>query len=281
VGYGKYLESQGFSFDNFSNQIKETLNWETSAKEFLYWTTQGWAAGSAITLSAGADGFNLTTNNSIISRLANMRGDYTVLDAGGRIISRKDISTKRIGTTFNIEIKNSEVGIFNATMNSVQKEHVLLFDNTTVFNDVILELATGFRQQRLKLVGWKTGNWNGDYYSPGFIFDEAKVSLWSANTNYEIGDSVEYDAKFFVAKKNHNSGSTFDFAQWKKKDSKPKPSLIPNFDYKISQFNDFYNLESNNFDESQQSLAQHLIGYQSRSYLENLVDVKKACRPFF
>ena len=270
VGYGKYLESQGFSFDNFSNEIKETLNWETSAKEFLYWTTQGWAAGSAITLSAGADGFNLTTNNSIISRLANMRGDYTVLDAGGRIISKKDISTKRIGSTFNIEIKNSEVGIFNATMNSVQKEHVLLFDNTTVFNDVILELATGFRQQRLKLVGWKTGNWNGDYYSPGFIFDEAKVSLWSANTNYEIGDSVEYDAKFFVAKKNHNSGATFDFAQWQKKDSKPRPSLIPNFDYKISQFNDFYNLETNNFDESQQSLAQHLIGYQSRSYLENL-----------
>ena len=46
--------------------------------------------------------------------------------------------------------------------------------------------------------------------------------------------------------------------------------MIPNFDYKISQFNDFYNLESNNFDESQQELAQRLIGYQSRDYLENL-----------
>jgi hypothetical protein len=46
--------------------------------------------------------------------------------------------------------------------------------------------------------------------------------------------------------------------------------LIPNFDYKISQFNDFYNLETNNFDESQQQLAQRLIGYQSRDYLENL-----------
>ena len=46
--------------------------------------------------------------------------------------------------------------------------------------------------------------------------------------------------------------------------------MIPNFDYKISQFNDFYNLESNNFDDSQQQLAQRLIGYQSRDYLENL-----------
>ena len=54
------------------------------------------------------------------------------------------------------------------------------------------------------------------------------------------------------------------------KANKPAPQLIPNFDYKISQFNDFYNLESNNFDESQQELAQRLIGYQSRDYLENL-----------
>ena len=270
VGYGKYLQSQGFNFDQFSNEIKETLNWETSAKEFLYWTTQGWASGSAITLSAGAEGFNLTTDNSIISRLQNINGDYSVLDAGGRTVGRKNITTKRIGTTFNLANKNPEVGIYNVSMNAVQKEHMLIFDNKTVFNDVIFELGTGFRQQRLKLVGWKTGGWNGDYYSPGFVFDEAKVSLWSANTNYEIGDTVEYDAKFFVAKKNHNSGSTFDFAQWQVKSGKPAPTLIPNFDYKIAKFDDFYNLETNNFDESQQSLAQHLIGYQSRPYLENL-----------
>jgi hypothetical protein len=54
------------------------------------------------------------------------------------------------------------------------------------------------------------------------------------------------------------------------KNEKPAPQLIPNFEYKISQFNDFYDLETNNFDESQQQLAQRLTGYQSRDYLENL-----------
>jgi hypothetical protein len=73
-----------------------------------------------------------------------------------------------------------------------------------------------------------------------------------------------------VSKNNHNSGNTFISDNWKKKDNKPAAQLIPNFDYKISQFNDFYNLESNNFDEGQQKLAQHLTGYQSRDYLENL-----------
>ena len=270
TGYGKYLESQGFSFDEFSNELKEVMNWETAAKEFLYWTRQGWAPGSAITVSAGASGFNLTTDNSIISRLTNLLGEYTITDAGGRTIDKKDISTKRVGTTFGITSKTPEQGIYNASMNAVQKEHILLFDNQTVFSDIIFQLNTGFRQQRLRMVGWKTGEWNGDYYAPGFVFDAAQVTKWLANTDYQNGDTVEYQAGFYVAKTNHNSSNTFDINQWQKKANKPAPQLIPNFDYKIAQFNDFYNLETNNFDESQQRLAQHLTGYQSRDYLENL-----------
>ena len=160
--------------------------------------------------------------------------------------------------------------MYNIALNTVQKEHIILFDNTTVFSDIIIEPETGFRQARLKLVGWKTGGWNGDYYAPGFVFDAAQVTYWIANTDYKIGDTVEHQGKFYVAKINHNSGSKFESASWILKLEKPAPQLIPNFDYKISQFNEFYSLESNNFDESQQSLAQRLIGYQSRDYLENL-----------
>ena len=102
------------------------------------------------------------------------------------------------------------------------------------------------------------------------MFDAAQVTYWTANTDYRIGDSVEYQGKFYVAKINQNSGQTFETANWTLKDEKPAPQLIPNFEYKIAQFNDFYELETNNFDESQQQLAQRLTGYQSRDYLENL-----------
>ena len=270
IGYGKHLESQGFIFDRFSNEIKEINNWETSAKEFLYWTRQGWAPGSAITLSPGAAGFVIETKDSVISKFQNTLGQYSVLDSSGRAIESQYISTKRIGNKFSVAVKNTEVGIYNISMNAVQKEQIILFDNKTVFSDIIFDLVTGFRQQRLKLTGWKTADWNGDYYSPGFVFDEARVDRWVANLDYQIGNTVEYASGFYVAKENHNSGSKFDFNKWTKKKSKPSPQLIPNFDYKISQFNDFYNLETNNFDEVQQKLAQHLTGYQSRPYLENL-----------
>ena len=270
LGYGKWLETQGFSFNKFSNELKETLNWQNAVREFLFWTTQEWAPGSAITVSPAADGFELDTKDAVVGQLRNLAGDYSLVDAGGRKIDIKEIGTKRMGKTFELSIKSSEIGLYNIALNTVQKEHIILFDNSTVFSDIIYQPFTGFRQQRLKLVGWKTGNWNGDYYAPGFVFDAAQVTYWLRNTDYKIGDSVEYQGKFYVAKVNHNSGTSFDRENWMLKDKKPAPQLIPNFDYKISQFNDFYELETNNFDESQQKLAQRLIGYQSRDYLENL-----------
>ena len=65
-GYGQWLEAEGFKFNKYSNEIKEILNWKTSVSEFLFWTTQEWTAGSAITVSPGADGFHLDTKNSIV-----------------------------------------------------------------------------------------------------------------------------------------------------------------------------------------------------------------------
>ena len=270
TGYGKYLESQGFVFDEFSSELQDVANWITSVKEFLYWTRQGWATGSAITLSPGADSFQLQTNFGVVGQLKNLEGQNTLLDSSGQYINNQYISTKRTGSLFEISTKDPNLGIYNASMNVVQKEHILIFDNKTVFSDIILDLPTGYRQERLRLVGWKTANWNGDLYAPGFVFDEAIVNQWTANTDYAIGDTVEYTAKFYVCTTNHNSGTRFDSTNWQIQINKPAAQLLPNFDYKAAQFNNFYSLESSNFDTGQQKLAQHLIGYQSRPYLEGL-----------
>ena len=51
LGYGKWLETQGFDFNYFNPDIGVVENWELSAKEFLFWTTQNWQEDSVITLS--------------------------------------------------------------------------------------------------------------------------------------------------------------------------------------------------------------------------------------
>ena len=42
LGYGKYLEELGFTFSLFREDTYDVSDWQTSVREFLYWTTQNW-----------------------------------------------------------------------------------------------------------------------------------------------------------------------------------------------------------------------------------------------
>ena len=123
-GYGKYLESRGFKFDKFSTEIREVLNWRTAVREFLFWTTQSWSPGSCITVSPAAQGLSLETSNTIVGSLRNKLGEYSVLDAGARIVDTRDVSTKRLGKTFDIEIKDTKIGIID--ISTVKGTHFIV-----------------------------------------------------------------------------------------------------------------------------------------------------------
>ena len=43
----------------------------------------------------------------------------------------------------------------------VQHEHVPILDNKTVFNDVIYNRPQGYRQERIKVKGYRSDGWNG------------------------------------------------------------------------------------------------------------------------
>ena len=87
---------------------------------------------------------------------------------------------------------NTRDGIFFARTNLVYKEHIILFDNVSIFNDIIYDVVPGYRQGRLKITGFKTNNWDGGFTSPGFVFDEAIITNWDPNSDYNIGDIVQY-----------------------------------------------------------------------------------------
>ena len=53
--------------------------------------------------------------------------------------------------------------------------------------------------------------------------------------------------------------------------ARPSDTLLSNFDYRTNQFGDFYDLDTDNFDTEQQRMAQHIIGYQPRNYLKNII----------
>jgi len=271
IGYERWLVSNGFIFDDFINDLGEISDWTLSAKEFLFWTTQNWTTNSVITLSPFANKLNFYSNTGIVDNILNKFYEYSLLRADGSPFLQNRFTLIRSDGNFTISTVNTTDGIYFAKLNLVQKEHALIFNNYSLFNDVIYDIETGYRQRRVKLQGFRTKNWNGDFFSPGFIFDRATIVDWEKFTSYEIGQVVRFSGNYYSATKSVQGSQSFDLTSWTLLSSKPESTLYPNFDYKINQFEDFYSLDIDNFDAGQQRMAQHLIGYLPRPYLNNII----------
>jgi hypothetical protein len=270
-GYGVYLEEQGFVFDQYNANLKSIANWETSINEFLFWTTQGWSEGSAISLSPSASKLVIASDKAVVDDIRNSFYGYKVFRVDGQLLSADFANTFRENNQFALGPNNTSHGIYGGIFYLVQKEHILLLDNTTLFNDVIYDQEPGYRQERVKIIGYVTTNWNGGFDIPGFIYDQAKIQDYEPWTDYSLGDIVKYKEYYYSATKFIVGSQDFNSEDWYLLDEKPTPQLLPNWDYRAEQFTDFYDLDTDNFDSEQQRLAQHLIGYQNRQYLENII----------
>ena len=324
-GYGEYLKDQGFVFDDYNTNLKAVASWETSVKEFLFWTTQNWSAGtqkykewnqqielkadqtvlfngdfyisirdhvttntfqsnlynkldglsqdgaSVITLSPAALGLSMNVPYNVIDDIRDSFNEYEIFKADGLKFDQNFLNYTRENNLFSFSPRVGGTGIYGAGLFLVQKEHVLILDNTTQFNDTIYNAPAGYKQDRIKVSGYKTVDWYGGFDIPGFIFDQAKTSSWNPWVDYNLGDIAKYKEFYYSAEKFLPGVEQFNSEDWIKLENKPVPELLPNWDYKAEQFTDFYDLESDNFDSQQQKIAQHLIGYQKRQYLENII----------
>lgn len=272
VSYGEYLKSVGFIFERFNQDLVEIENWNLSAREFMFWTVQAWDTGTLLTLSPSATSLKFQKDFTVVDDIFNNFYDYSLLQADGKRLLADFTTTERDNTTeFGISVKNTAEGIYHLKVPVVQKEHVIVIDNKTLFGDVVYNRAQGYRQKRIKINGYRSDDWNGSLNVPGFIYDDAKVTEWTPWQSYVIGDLVQNKQFYYAAKNNLSGSELFIDSQWIRLNERPVNQLKPNFDYKAKQFADFYDLDSDNFDTEQQRLAQHLIGYQKRQYLENII----------
>jgi hypothetical protein len=272
-GYQSNLTNLGFKFDFFNNETQVIENWILAAKEFAFWTTQNWDYGSVITLSPCANRLVFEKQYYIVDNLNDEFYNYRILKSDGSPLTKKMYNTLRDNSNeFGLAVNSvSDDGIYFVKLPLVQKEHVVIIDNKTIFNDIIYDTIPGYRQERMLVVGYRTDDWNGSLNIPGFIYDQAKTTIWKPWTDYAIGDVIKYKEFFYSASVQHSSDSEFNSADWNILADRPETQLNPNWDYKANQITDFYNLETDNFDSEQQRLGQHLIGYQKRQYLENII----------
>ena len=272
LGYGERQKAVGFSFENVIEGSNEVENWNQSAKQFLFWTTQGWANSSLIAISPGANLLEFKKDYYVVDNIKDDFYGYNIFKADGNFLDSQFNSLLRDQNSFGIQTVGTDEGLYHVSLPLVQKEHVILIDNTTDFNDTIYNPSTGYRQERIKVNGYRSDSWNGGLNIPGFVYDDASFTDWKSWTDYHIGDIVKYKQFYYVATSNATGTQGFNSNLWYRLNEKPESELITNFDYRISQFTDFYDLDSDSFDTEQQKMAQHLIGYQKRQYLSNIIN---------
>jgi len=272
LGYEQYLNSLGLVFDQYDSSNRVTKDWLTSVKEFMFWTKHNWAEGSLLTLSPAADKIDIIVGTGVADNLLDIFYDYQIYKSDGNILPPSFINVNRDIQRISVSTTDIADGIYFIKLNFVLKEHVVVFSDRTVFNDVIYDKTTGYRQERIKVRGFRTTDWDGDYTSPGFLFDNVNIQEWAPYQDYKLGDIVSYREFYWTSVKNHTGKQEFDTGNWSRLDLIPVKGLVPNFDYKINQFDDYFDLDADGVGSSQRDLSRHTIGYQPRSYLENLAE---------
>jgi hypothetical protein len=269
VGYQRYLISQGFVFSKYDADLKQTGDWILSAREFLTWSLQGWKPGNVIVLSPISNSLTIFGIDAVVDGITNLTTDSQVLGPNFNAIRLDELTVLREPSLTTITSISGQT-IAYADLNLVQYEHALVFDNVTVFNDIVYKPELGSRQYRLKLIGSRTADWTGELNPPGFIYQTGQINNWQPEQDYVKADIVKYKNQNYTAIANIPGSATFKFDEWSILDSQIESGLVPNFATNASKFIDIYDIDSPSMDENFDKFSNGLIGYRSRAYLEDL-----------
>lgn len=271
ISYERYLIAQGFVFNDVDESLGQLKDWKLSVREFLYWAQQGWKPGSILVVSPVSNKLNANTFGAIADGITDTQFGSKVIDQNFNLIKNNKYTIFRTPTEFSVTIDNLASVIGYVEVDLVQYEHTLVFDNTTVFNDVIYQPESGNRQFRLKLVGQKTANWNGSLSPEGYIYNSGKVKAWNQGQDYLMGDLVQYKNQYYVALDDIPANPTFQFNLWQGIDkTKIQKGLLPNFSTLAVESQSYYDSYGVIRNKEQLDYSHALIGFKERQYLADL-----------
>jgi len=265
VSYQRYLQSRGFVFDGTTG-VGEKNDFVSAGKEFAFWTDQKWTIDSVIVLSPFSD---ILTINRAFATSDDLTFKGKLKDANGSIINPKYYDVSRIDNVIEIRVDTENTQLYSVQLDPIQYEHALVFNNTTIFNDVIYQPELGNRHSRLKLVGAKSGDWNGTLHAPGFFINEDRINVWQTYQDYKKGDIVSYQDKTYVAKYSIDGANVFDYNDWTVADNMTT-GLVKNLANKANSFKNFFELDNLNLEDGVDKLGKGIIGFNEKSYLAGL-----------
>lgn len=187
LGYGEWLISQGWVFENFDAGTNSTDTWEKVANDFILWAQGRWASGASLSLSPSSTNMKFVTDHGFVENLNQLiNGVYSLIDVSGAVIDQSDTFINRDG---NEVIIQSTIPIFGVRLVVSEIEHVIILDNKTIFNDLIYSQLLNLYQPRMRLQAIRTLDWVGRINAPGYF---VKADTISPNLEKSVADVQKY-----------------------------------------------------------------------------------------
>jgi len=188
-GYGQYLSLQGWTFDDYNSDLGQTMDWDYSAKEFLFWSLGKWQINDFVTLSPSASVLKFKPISGVVQSLTDIvNGTYSALNKQGYGLDTSQLQVNRNSDGVEVFHKQN-IGIYGLRLYVKETEHAITLNNSTIFNDTIYNTLLAQRQPRVKISTVKTLDWNGKLEADGFI-----VNGTSLINNFEksVKDTLEF-----------------------------------------------------------------------------------------
>jgi len=275
LSYGKFLETQGLTFDNIANSY--ILDWQRMSQEFLYWSNQGWNTDAIINLNPLAAGLKISRDKAVVDTIRSQTLNNGVLDQNSNEFPTRNLNIVRLGNEFSIQPLNAQA-ISYTDLSFTAYEHIIVMDNQSVFGDLIYDPTTGARQSRLNLIAVTTTDWNGSVNAPGFILNQDNVEEWTGTRTYSKGEIVKYKNVYWSALTIVQASVSFNFNDWTQSDYEQiELGLLPNLPNKANQLQNSYDINVANVESDTDLLSYGLIGFRPRQYMAalNLDDVSQ------
>lgn len=265
VNYGRRLADQGIQSDNIVEGT--VIDWKQMIKEFVNWGQQGWEIGTTLSLNPNARLLTVQRDGLVVQPMILSQNNF-VLNQNLIPLTTEELSVVRSSETFTLNVLSVGDTVAYTNLNLSSIEHIVVFDNVTIFNDIIYQLPTGLKQNRIVMTGSKTADWNGNINAHGFILNEGDVDDWQSDRKYAVGEIVIHKARYWSAKQLVEPAVEFDSSQWTEVNyDKVKVGLLPNPSTMSSEALKFYDITSANLERDKDLLAFGLIGFRPRQYM--------------
>lgn len=179
VALGNHQASMGYDFGEYDAEINDIRNWTYTVKQFLFWVSGNWETNNILELSPAAKRIKFNSTTGMVAKVSRIdKNQFSLVDQDGRVIQPTECEIIRDGTSIEIT-PPTDAQIYGAMLFTKEIEHAVVFDNITVFNDTLFNPVFNQKQNRLKIKGTLTANWNGTFTSEGFIIrnDELAPNL--------------------------------------------------------------------------------------------------------